>query len=43
MENKKKKIVESVPNYSEGKDSSKIERIVNEIKNTSDTCCEKSR
>ncbi len=37
MENKKKKIVESVPNYSEGKDSSKIERIVNEIKNTSDT------
>ena len=37
MENKKKKIVESVPNYSEGKDSSKIEKIVNEIKNTSDT------
>ncbi|MGB5911420.1 MAG: glutamate formimidoyltransferase [Promethearchaeia archaeon] len=37
MENIKKKIVESVPNYSEGKDSSKIEKIVNEIKNTSDT------
>lgn len=37
MENKKKKIVESVPNYSEGKDSSKIEKIVNEIKNTADT------
>ncbi len=37
MENKKKKIVESVPNYSEGKDSNKIEKIVNEIKNTSDT------
>lgn len=32
-----KKIVESVPNYSEGKDSSKIEKIVNEIKNTPDT------
>ncbi|MFX1494068.1 MAG: glutamate formimidoyltransferase [Promethearchaeota archaeon] len=29
--------MESVPNYSEGKDSSKIEKIVNEIKNTSDT------
>jgi glutamate formiminotransferase len=37
MEKIKKKIVESVPNYSEGKDSSKIEKIVNEIKNTSDT------
>jgi len=37
MESKKKKIVESVPNYSEGKDSSKIEKIVNEIKTTSDT------
>ncbi len=37
MENKRKKIVESVPNYSEGKDSSKIEKIVNEIKNTLDT------
>ncbi|MFX0017159.1 MAG: glutamate formimidoyltransferase [Promethearchaeota archaeon] len=37
MESKRKKIVESVPNYSEGKDSSKIEKIANEIKNTSDT------
>jgi glutamate formiminotransferase len=37
MEMGKKKIVESVPNYSEGKDSSKIEKIVNEIKNTSNT------
>ncbi len=37
MEKGRKKIVESVPNYSEGKDSSKIEKIVNEIRNTSDT------
>jgi len=37
MEKGKRKIVESVPNYSEGKDSSKIEKIVNEIRNTSDT------
>ncbi|MFX0140699.1 MAG: glutamate formimidoyltransferase [Candidatus Hodarchaeota archaeon] len=29
--------MESVPNYSEGKDSSKIEKIVNEIKKISDT------
>ena len=37
MENKIKKIVESVPNYSEGTDGYKIEQIVSEIKNTPKT------
>jgi glutamate formiminotransferase len=37
MENGKKKIVESVPNYSEGIDAEKIELIVSEIKNTPNT------
>ncbi|MFX1498505.1 MAG: glutamate formimidoyltransferase [Promethearchaeota archaeon] len=37
MESSKKKIVESVPNYSEGKDASIIDRIVNKIKETPDT------
>ncbi|MFX1457355.1 MAG: glutamate formimidoyltransferase [Promethearchaeota archaeon] len=37
MEKEKKKIVESVPNYSEGIDANKIEEIVSEIKNTPDT------
>ena len=37
MENKIKKIVESVPNYSEGTDGNKIEQIVSEIKNTPKT------
>ena len=37
MENKIKKIVESVPNYSEGTDGNKIEQIVFEIKNTPKT------
>jgi len=37
MEKDKKKIVESVPNYSEGIDSEKIELIVSEIKNTPNT------
>ncbi|MFX0059156.1 MAG: glutamate formimidoyltransferase [Candidatus Hodarchaeota archaeon] len=37
MENSKKKIVESVPNYSEGTDGQKVEQIVSEIKNTSNT------
>ncbi len=37
MTNKNKKIVESVPNYSEGTDGDKIERIVVEIKNTPET------
>jgi len=32
-----KKIVESVPNYSEGTDEGKINKIVNEIKNTPET------
>ncbi|MHA1728105.1 MAG: glutamate formimidoyltransferase [Promethearchaeota archaeon] len=32
-----KKIVESVPNYSEGTDGDKIEEIVNEIRNTPET------
>jgi glutamate formiminotransferase len=32
-----RKIVESVPNYSEGTDKSKVERIVAEIKNTPET------
>ncbi|GAG05246.1 unnamed protein product, partial [marine sediment metagenome] len=37
MEKGKKKIVESVPNYSEGIDAEKIELIVAEIKNTPNT------
>ncbi len=37
MENRKKKIVESVPNFSEGTDGNKIEQIVSEIKNTQNT------
>ncbi len=37
MENKIKKIVESVPNYSEGTDGSKVEQIVSEIENTPQT------
>jgi len=37
MENKNKKIVESVPNYSEGIDGNKVEKIVSEIKNTPKT------
>jgi len=37
MENRKTKIVESVPNYSEGKDDEKINQIVSEIKNTTNT------
>ncbi len=37
MENKNKKIVESVPNYSEGTDGKKVEQIVSEIKNTPQT------
>jgi len=37
MENKSKKIVESVPNYSEGTDGNKVEQIVSEIKNTPKT------
>jgi len=37
MENKKRKIVESVPNYSEGTDGEKIQKIVDEIKNTPNT------
>ena len=37
MEKGKKKIIESVPNYSEGIDAKKIEMIVSEIKNTPDT------
>ncbi len=37
MEKGNKKIVESVPNYSEGIDSQKIESIVAEIKNTPNT------
>jgi len=37
MENKIKKIVESVPNYSEGTDGKKVEQIVSEIKNTPQT------
>ncbi len=38
MEKGKKKIVESVPNYSEGIDGNKIELIVTEIRNTPNTC-----
>ena len=37
MEKGKKKIIESVPNYSEGVDGEKIEEIVKEIKNTPNT------
>ena len=37
MENDKKKIVESVPNYSEGTNGENIETIVNEIRNTPNT------
>lgn len=37
MEKSKKKIVESVPNYSEGKDGEKIEQIVSKIKGTPNT------
>lgn len=37
MENKNKKIVESVPNFSEGTDGDKVERIVSEIRNTPKT------
>ncbi|MFX1500613.1 MAG: glutamate formimidoyltransferase [Promethearchaeota archaeon] len=37
MEKDKKKIVESVPNYSEGIDNQKIDLIVDEIKNTPNT------
>lgn len=37
MENGKKKIIESVPNYSEGIDAEKIDLIVAEIKNTPNT------
>ena len=37
MERGKKKIIESVPNYSEGVDGKKIEEIVKEIKNTPNT------
>ncbi len=37
MEKGKKKIVESVPNFSEGTDGSKVEAIVSEIRNTPKT------
>ncbi len=38
MENdRKKKIIESVPNYSEGTDSEKLEQIVSKIRNTPNT------
>jgi glutamate formiminotransferase len=37
MEKKKKKIVESVPNYSEGKDGDRVNQIVSEIKKTPNT------
>ena len=37
MESRKKKIVESVPNFSEGTDGDNIEQIVSEIKNTQNT------
>ncbi|NHJ20022.1 MAG: glutamate formimidoyltransferase [Candidatus Lokiarchaeota archaeon] len=37
MENYTKKIIESVPNYSEGTDGTKIEKIVSEIKNVPQT------
>ena len=37
MENKIKKIIESVPNYSEGMSGDKVEKIVSEIRNTPQT------
>ncbi|MBY9015357.1 MAG: glutamate formimidoyltransferase [Candidatus Lokiarchaeota archaeon] len=37
MQDRSRKIVESVPNYSEGTDGEKIEKIVLEIQNTPDT------
>ena len=37
MEKGKKKIIESIPNYSEGSNGDKIEEIVKEIKNTPNT------
>ncbi|HUW91079.1 MAG TPA: glutamate formimidoyltransferase [Candidatus Nanopelagicaceae bacterium] len=37
MQDRSRKIVESVPNYSEGTDGEKIEKIVLEIENTPDT------
>ncbi|MHA1987384.1 MAG: glutamate formimidoyltransferase [Promethearchaeota archaeon] len=37
MEKGKKKIIESVPNYSEGSSTENVERIVTEIKNTPNT------
>ncbi len=37
MEKGKRKIVESVPNFSEGTDSTKVEAIVSEIRNTHET------
>jgi glutamate formiminotransferase len=37
MEKRKKKIIESVPNYSEGISTENVERIVSEIKNTPNT------
>ncbi|MFX1388541.1 MAG: glutamate formimidoyltransferase [Promethearchaeota archaeon] len=37
MEKNKKKIVESVPNYSEGKDGEKVDQIVSKIKKTPNT------
>ncbi len=37
MERNKKKIVESVPNFSEGKDGKKVEAIVSQINNTPNT------
>ncbi|MEJ2248950.1 MAG: glutamate formimidoyltransferase [Candidatus Lokiarchaeota archaeon] len=37
MNNSNKKIIESVPNYSEGTDSEKVEKIVDEIRNTPNT------
>jgi glutamate formiminotransferase len=37
MERSNKKIIESVPNFSEGKDGKKVQSIVSEIKNTPNT------
>lgn len=37
MNNNEKKIVESVPNYSEGTNGQKVEKIVDEIRNTAET------
>jgi glutamate formiminotransferase len=37
MQSKTRKIVESVPNYSEGSDGKKVEEIVQEIRNTPET------